>query len=80
MLILQHEVVHADTTLKNLIVVVIGIHPSITSISAKQRKYGVSINISFINESQSMNHCCSKWFRSITSNGIGEQHPLLDGL
>jgi hypothetical protein len=27
-----------------------------------------------------VNHCCSRWIRSITSNRIGGRPPLLDNL
>jgi hypothetical protein len=45
----------------------------------KAPETGVSINIFSINGSDSVNHCCSKWMRSINSNGNGALSPLADG-
>jgi len=61
--------------LKLRIVVSSGIRPSIMSIPAKRRKQGVSISISSINGSESVNHCFRRWMHSITSNGKGGRPP-----
>ena len=58
------------------IVVSSGNCPSIDSIPAKRRKQGVSISISSIRGSERVNHCSSRWIRSITSNGIGGRPPF----
>ena len=55
-----------------------GIRPSIVSIPAKRWMQGVSISISSIRGSESVNSCGSRWTPNNTSKGIGGRPPLLE--